>query len=78
MTNLASVIPFAEQNLSTPGCYAFADMLEVGVTSGSSSLTLSEARSHFGAWAIVSSPLVLSHDVNNSEERGRMFLRALL
>jgi alpha-galactosidase len=70
MTNLASIIPFADQNLSTPGCYAYGDMLEIGVTSGSSSLTLGEARSHFGAWAIVSSPLVLSHDVTNSESGG--------
>lgn len=67
MTNLATIIPFAEQNLSTPGCFAYADMLEAGVENGQQSLTLDETRSHFGAWAIVSSPLVLSHDVNNSE-----------
>ena len=66
MTNLASIIPFAEQNLSTPGCWAYGDMLEVGVSDGSSSLTLGETRSHFGGWAILSSPLVLSHDVNDS------------
>jgi len=28
-------------------------------------LTAAETRAHFGAWAIVSSPLVLSHDVND-------------
>ena len=28
-------------------------------------LTLAESRTHFGSWAIVSSPLTLSHDVNN-------------
>ena len=28
-------------------------------------LTLAETRAHFGSWAIVSSPLTLSHDPNN-------------
>ena len=30
-----------------------------------SGLTIAETRAHFGAWAIVSSPLTLSHDPNN-------------
>lgn len=55
-----------------------ADMMEVGVTAtagmhdcGESGaevcqpLTVPEARSHFGAWAIVSSPLVLGFDLRN-------------
>jgi alpha-galactosidase len=72
MENLATVIPLADKNLSTPGCYAYPDMLEVGCAAGpggssDSGLSLGEARSHFGAWAIVSSPLTLSHDVNNRE-----------
>ena len=29
-------------------------------------LSTAETRSHFGSWAIVSSPLTLSHDVNNN------------
>ena len=29
-------------------------------------LTAEETRTHFGAWAIVSSPLTLSHDVNDA------------
>ena len=46
-------------------------MLEVGCAAGpggssDSGLTFAETRSHFGAWAIVSSPLTLSHDVNNN------------
>ena len=50
-------------------------MLEVGCKAGpgggsDSGLTLSETRSHFGGWAIVSSPLTLSHDVNNDTVRG--------
>ena len=32
-----------------------------------------ETRSHFGAWAIVSSPLVLSHDVNNDTVSARVW-----
>lgn len=68
--NLATVFPLAAQNLSYPGCRAYADMLEVGVPPGlhpnEVSLTYNEARSHFAAWAIVSSPLVLGLDVRNS------------
>ena len=45
-------------------------MLEVGCAHGPGGasdpgLTPEETRSHFGAWCIVSSPLILSHDVNN-------------
>ena len=71
LSNLATVIPLAAKNLSTPGCWAYPDMLEVGCKAGpggstDSGLTLAETRSHFGGWAIVSSPLTLSHDVNNN------------
>lgn len=46
-------------------------MLEVGCQHGPGGprdpgLTVAETRSHFGAWAIVSSPLTLSHDVTNA------------
>ncbi len=46
------------------------DMLEVGCAhgpggAGDPGLTIEETRAHFGAWCIVSSPLILSHDVNN-------------
>ena len=45
-------------------------MLEVGCQHGPGGasdpgLTMEETRTHFGAWSIVSSPLTLSHDVNN-------------
>jgi len=67
--NLQTTIQYAEQNLSYPGCWAYPDMLEVGVLhtpfGGDKGLTIEETRSHFGAWVIVSSPLTLSHDVNN-------------
>lgn len=45
-------------------------MLQVGCQHGPGGkndpgLSIEESRTHFGAWAIVSSPLTLSHDVNN-------------
>lgn len=89
-----TVVPFAEQSLSTPGCWAYPgilimsliycenfpthylfvyfsiDMLEVGCDHGPGGeddpgLSYVEARTHFSAWAIVSSPLILSHDTTN-------------
>jgi hypothetical protein len=46
------------------------DMLEVGVSQmpargGLEFLSPAETRSHFAAWCIVSSPLILSHDLTN-------------
>jgi len=70
LSNLATVTEFAEAGLSKPGCWAYPDMLEVGCEHGPGGdsdpgLTIEETRTHFGAWSIVSSPLTLSHDVNN-------------
>lgn len=70
MGNLATVDPLHKANLSYPGCYAYPDMLQVGCSHGPGGasdpgLSAAESRSHFGSWAIVSSPLTLSHDVNN-------------
>jgi len=61
VSNLQTTIEWAMSNLSRPGCWAYPDMLEVGV----GSLTFQEWRSHFGAWCIVSSPLILSHDMTD-------------
>lgn len=68
--NLNTVTKFSSQNLSTPGCWAYPDMLEVGCQHGPGGpsdpgLSMAETRSHFASWVIVSSPLTLSHDVNN-------------
>jgi alpha-galactosidase len=68
--NLATTIPLAGKNLSYPGCWAYPDMLQVGCEHGPGGkndpgLTLPETRTHFYAWAIVSSPLTLSHNVND-------------
>ena len=58
------------EGLSRPGCWAHMDMLEVGCRGGPNGiedvgLNLAETRTHFAAWAIMSSPLFLSHDVTN-------------
>lgn len=70
LSNLATVQPLREGNLSYPGCWAYPDMLQVGCKHGPGGasdpgLSLAETRTHFGAWAIVSSPLTLSHDLHN-------------
>ena len=70
--NLQSVIPLAAKNLSYSGCWAFPDALEVGVYNGpggpggDSGLSYAEARSHFAAWCVTSSPLVLGIDMTNA------------
>jgi len=46
--------------LARPGTWAYPDMLEVGNLA-----SYEEDRSHFGAWVITSSPLILGFDVNN-------------
>ena len=61
----------AEHPISRPGCWAYADMLMVGV--GESARTpgvgaagsVQEWRSHFGGWCVNSSPLILSFDLTN-------------
>jgi alpha-galactosidase len=71
VNNLQTVIQWATTNLSTPGCWAFPDALEVGVydgpggPNGDSGLSFVEARSHFGAWCVTSSPLILGLDLTN-------------
>lgn len=78
---LQSTIPHARANLSRPGCWAYPDMLEVGcdgkngdpIHANDKGLSLVEERTHFAAWAIVSSPLVLSHDVNDPVVTARVW-----
>jgi len=71
LRNLATTVPLAANNLSYPGCWGYPDMLQVGCAHGPGGksdpgLTPQETRTHFGAWSIVSSPLTLSHDVNDA------------
>jgi len=76
--NLATVVPLAAKNLSYPGCWAYPDMLQVGCAHGPGGsrdpgLSMPETRTHFGAWCIVSSPLTLSHDVNDPAVQAKVW-----
>jgi len=69
LSNLQTTVPLAAAGLTYPGCWAYPDMLEVAQTNSQGRmplLTATESRSHFGLWAIVSSPLILGFDVTNS------------
>jgi alpha-galactosidase len=61
--NLQTTIKFlGDPPLARPGTWAYPDMLEVGNLA-----SFEEDRSHFGAWVITSSPLILGYDVNNEQ-----------
>ena len=54
--------------LARPGSFAFLDNLVVGLPpgvphAGDTGLTLVEATSHFSLWCIMTSPLLLNHDI---------------
>lgn len=60
-TNLLSTLPYqGDIPLSRPGAWAYPDMLEVGRMG-----SVTEDRTHFGAWVITSSPLILGFDMRN-------------
>lgn len=68
--NFKVLLRYSTGHLSKPGCWAYGDMLQVGVKDGvggreDTGLSLAEARSHFGSWCIVSSPLFLGNDLND-------------
>ena len=67
---------YAASGRTGPTCWAYADMLMIGVgytcagdTCASAPIvplpTLSEQRTHFGLWCVLSSPLTLSMDFAN-------------
>lgn len=62
MWNLQQMLPFLDRDkpLSRPGCWAYPDMLQV-----MNGLSVVESRSHFGAWVITSSPLILGFDLRD-------------
>jgi alpha-galactosidase len=78
-SNLQSVAPHqpwlgsAGEVLTGPGCFAYPDSLEVGnlkstARQGPSMDSMMELRMHrsnFGAWCVVSSPLILGHDLTD-------------
>mmetsp|Transcript_27285 Transcript_27285/g.59257 ORF Transcript_27285/g.59257 Transcript_27285/m.59257 type:complete len:281 (+) Transcript_27285:1-843(+) len=70
MYNLQFTIPFQalDQPMSRPNCWAYPDMLQVG-----NGMSFVESRTHFSAWCIVSSPLILSFDLSNSTMRSHLW-----
>ena len=50
---------------SSKGHYNDMDMLEVGVNNWGNSLTTEEAKTHFGMWCIMNSPLLIGCDMRN-------------
>ena len=54
--------------LTRPGAWAYPDMLEVGRLANAT-----EDRTHFGLWAVSSSPLVLGFDLADSATTGRVW-----
>ena len=58
LANLQTTVRFqdAEAPLSVPGCWAYPDMMEVGHIEGGD---VAWSRAHFGAWCVVSAPLIL-------------------
>lgn len=67
--NLQTTVPYLGNiPLSRPGTWAYPDMLEVGNLAN-----FSEDRSHFGAWVVVSAPLVLGYDLTNMTTTKRVW-----
>ena len=62
IANLNTVFPLAAKNLSTPQCWAYPDMSEVGHPG----LSPTEWRTHYAAWAIVSSPQIIGMDMTDT------------
>jgi len=79
MWNVLQTLPWL--GVSSPGCFAYPDMLTFGVPApghtepsfiancGGRRLTDAEARAQMAAFALLSSPLVLGFDTANSAER---------
>ena len=68
--NLQTTLPFLayEQPLSRPSCWAYPDMLEVGRVEApdGAGTFFGWNRAHFGAWCIVSSPLILGMELSDA------------
>lgn len=71
LNNLAAVVPYTSNMthpMSVPGCWAYPDMMEVGRLA-----TAEEDRSHFGAWCIISSPLILGCDLSDPNTTAKVW-----
>eukprot|EP00039_Didymoeca_costata_P021705 m.345237 g.345237 ORF g.345237 m.345237 type:complete len:764 (+) comp25973_c0_seq1:95-2386(+) len=76
LRRLQTIVPWLR--LSRPGCWAYLDMLEVGNPPGGtgeqpSFENIHSWRAHFGAWAITSSPLILSFDLTNKTKLDKVW-----
>jgi len=71
ISNLQQTIRFQDLQhpMSQPGCWAYPDMLEVA----NGQLTYQESRSHFGAWCVVSAPLILGFDLSNTDKMNQVW-----
>ena len=68
LSNIESVPAYNGKGDAGPGCWAYPDMLEVAANNPvfkGTMLSHSEARAHFAAWCVLSSPLVLGFDLRN-------------
>ncbi|KAL1524703.1 hypothetical protein AB1Y20_019588 [Prymnesium parvum] len=69
LTNLQTASRFLDPlaPLSVPGCWAYPDMLEVGqVDSPAPGSWYTWNRAHFGAWCIISAPLILGLELTDA------------
>ena len=69
-SNWDSIKDILKQNLymsaySSKGHYNDMDMLEVGVNKWGNELTAEEAKTHFGMWCIMNSPLLIGCNINS-------------
>lgn len=70
LDNLQTTIRFQDYKapLSRPGCWAYPDMLEVGrVTEPAVGAWYTWNRAHFGAWCVVSAPLILGLELTDEK-----------
>ncbi|MBQ0019363.1 MAG: alpha-galactosidase [Bacteroidales bacterium] len=57
------------------GHYNDMDMLEVGVTKWGQKLSVEEAKTHFGMWCIMDSPLLIGCDMNTVDATSKALLQ---
>jgi len=75
--NAQSVLPFLADGRHGPTCWAYSDMAMVGVqgdiNGASFPPSLTEQRTHYGLWAILSVPITLSLDLSNATTVDRVW-----
>jgi hypothetical protein len=69
LKNLQTTIAFQDpiKPLSRPGCWAYPDMLEVGRVKIGGKMNFGWNRAHFGAWCVISAPLILGMDLTKQD-----------